>query len=211
MALSLIRREKFHKSLPSKAKLAFGLHPSAYVNEEDHEMTYCYTRSEAKVVAKTKRFTDYATKKFDISKAVKPKTVAIVTATAVIGALLLMPSSAKTTKLPTTAQLADSASTLEAPLATPVETTASASNFVIPENLSYRGLDNAIRDVQIDNAHLGHKMKMAMISDKNPIKHVYIWMERKFSFPALLVALAFIISLMTLGFIRPSNDDMYNY
>lgn len=85
------------------------------------------------------------------------------------------------------------------------------AGFKIPEALTYRGIDNAVRDFQMDNAHLGHSMKMAMISDKNPIKRFFIAVDRKFSLMGILVGLAFLFTLFSFGFIRTSRDDLSNY
>jgi len=60
-------------------------------------------------------------------------------------------------------------------------------------------------------AHIGHSMKMALISDKNPIKRVFIYVERKFSLMGILVGLAFIFTLISFGFVRTSKDDLSNY
>jgi len=54
-------------------------------------------------------------------------------------------------------------------------------------------------------------MKMALISDKNPIKRVFIYVERKFSLMGILVGLAFIFTLISFGFVRTSKDDLSNY
>ena len=76
----------------------------------------------------------------------------------------------------------------------------------------YRTIDNEIRDFQIDNAKVGHKMKMAMKSDANPIRKFFIWADRKFSFMAILVGLAFLFTMVSFGFIRTSKDaDLSNY
>lgn len=77
--------------------------------------------------------------------------------------------------------------------------------------LTYSAVDHAIRGVQIDNAHIGHSMKMALVSDKNPIKRFFTYVERKYSFMGMLVGLAFIFTLFSFGFIRTSKGDLSNY
>lgn len=87
-----------------------------------------------------------------------------------------------------------------------------ASNgFKVPEAFTYRGIDNAIRDVQMDNARLGHKMKLALKSDRNPIKRFFTTADRKYSLMGVLVGLAFLFTLVSFGFIRTSRDDLSNY
>jgi hypothetical protein len=85
------------------------------------------------------------------------------------------------------------------------------AGFEIPEALTYRGVDNAIRDFQMDNAKIGHKMKVAMRSDANPVRNFFIAVDRKFSLMAILVGLAFLFTMVHLGFIRTSKDDLSNY
>lgn len=93
----------------------------------------------------------------------------------------------------------------------PVEHNTAKTKFQIPEAMTYRGIDNAIRDVQMDNAKIGHKMKLAMKSDANPIRRALIYADRKFSLMAILVGFAFLFTLLSFGFIRTSKDDLSNY
>lgn len=106
-----------------------------------------------------------------------------------------------------------------APLATqpmsfgaPVEQDEAKASIKIPEALTYRGIDNAIRDFQMDNAQAGHKLKLAMKSDSNPVRRAFIYADRKFSLMAILVGFAFLFTLISFGFIRTSKDaDLSNY
>ena len=76
----------------------------------------------------------------------------------------------------------------------------------------YRKADNAIRDVQIDNAHYGHSLKVAMNSDRNPIRSFFIAADRKFTLMGVLVGLSFLFTLYSFGFIKSrGGDDLANY
>ncbi len=104
------------------------------------------------------------------------------------------------------------------PLATQPATLELAGSSVDPQTtfkssqkLSYHAIDNSIRDVQMETAHLGHSMKLALISDKNPIKRFFVCVERTYSLMGMLVGLAFIFTLVSFGFIRAPKGDLSNY
>ena len=150
-------------------------------------MTYIYSRPSFELAAKP--------------KTLKIGAIALMSAILVTAVLMLAAPKSKPSPLatqPMTLELAGA----------PVET---AINAKTPNALSYSAIDSVIRDVQIDNAHIGHSMKMALISDKNPIKRVFIYVERKFSLMGILVGLAFIYTLISFGFVRTSKDDLSNY
>lgn len=71
----------------------------------------------------------------------------------------------------------------------------------------YKGVDNAIREVQMDNAVFGRKIKNTIQSDRNPIRSALIFVDRRSSLMAILVGLAFLFTMVSLGFIRTSKDD----
>ena len=83
--------------------------------------------------------------------------------------------------------------------------------YRIPEGLTYKAIDNTIRETQVDVAHLGHSMKLALVSDRNPVKQFIIGVERKYSVMGMMVGLAFIFTLFSFGFIRTAKDDLANY
>lgn len=201
-------------------------------------MTYCYTRQDVKtekataqIVGAAKVLGGKAAKmkanlgglktpaartpavKARKAKASKLKIIAISAAVAAMTAFIVMPKTQTAT--PAAPQLAAAPAVQLAGAAEPTLRTQTLPQkqaaLQIPEALTYKGIDSAIRDVQIDNAHLGHALKMALISDKNPIKVFFIWLERFFSLPALLVGFSFLFTLLMLGFIRPAGEDLSNY
>lgn len=232
------KREKNYNFLPLEAKLALGLHPQRHDNEKDHDMTYCYTRKDVKTTnfimqikdagkllsgkimnlkadkdSSKAQVTKAQVAKAKTAKTSKLKVIAISAAVAAMTAFIVMPktnTSAQVTPqfgAASSVQLAG-APKLELRTKTPLQ---KISSVQVPEALTYKGLDSAIRNVQIDNAHLGHSLKMAMVSDRNPIKVFFIWLERVFSLPALLVGFSFLFTMLMLGFIRPAGEDLSNY
>jgi len=146
----------------------------------------------------------YTQPKFDSSRKLKNLKLAAIgfSAIAIVCAVLLISApKSKPTPLatqPTTLELTDS----------PVE---SQKLYQNAEGLTYTAIDNSIREAQVDVAHLGHSMKLALISDRNPIKQFIIGVERKYSVMGMLVGLAFLFTLFSFGFIRTSRDDLANY
>ena len=94
----------------------------------------------------------------------------------------------------------------------PAEQDAAKTGFKVPEMLTYRGIDNKIRDVQMDNAVFGRKIKNKIMSDGNPIRSGLVYLDRKSSLMAILVGLAFLFTMVSFGFIRTSKDaDLSNF
>jgi len=102
----------------------------------------------------------YTQPKFDSSRKLKNLKLAAIgfSAIAIVCAVLLISApKSKPTPLatqPTTLELTDS----------PVE---SQKLYQNAEGLTYTAIDNSIREAQVDVAHLGHSMKLALISDRN--------------------------------------------
>ncbi len=83
--------------------------------------------------------------------------------------------------------------------------------FTMPKKLTLASFDNAIRDIQIDSAALGEPVKQALKSDKNPLKKLAIWSDRTFGFFGILLALAFLLTILLLGLVKPDAEDLGNY
>lgn len=142
-------------------------------------MTYNYTRPEPK------------------NWKIKPAIAVIATTLLAVVAFNLMGSTSK-----------------PAPLATqPTAFSAPAEQDVAKAGISdllvskYKDVDSAIRDVQMDNAVTGRKIQNAIQSDRNPVRSALIFVDRKSSLMAILVGLAFLFTMVSLGFIRTSKDD----
>lgn len=67
--------------------------------------------------------------------------------------------------------------------------------------------ERSIRDVQAKFQPIGAKIKNTVGSDRNPIKGLMIKADRTLSYFGILLALAFIFSILLLGLATPNSED----
>ena len=72
-------------------------------------------------------------------------------------------------------------------------------------------MERKIRDVQAKFRPIGTKIKNTVGSDRNPLKAWMIKADRTFSFFGILLAMAFVASILMLGIATPNSADTKNY
>ncbi|WP_371397546.1 cellulose biosynthesis cyclic di-GMP-binding regulatory protein BcsB [Fretibacter rubidus] len=72
-------------------------------------------------------------------------------------------------------------------------------------------MERKIRDVQAKLRPIGTKIKNTVGSDRNPLKAWMIKADRTFSFFGILLAMAFIASILMLGIASPQSADTKDY
>lgn len=85
------------------------------------------------------------------------------------------------------------------------------SDVNAPETPTLKGMNNTVRNFQMDVAPMGGKLKTAIQSDSNPMNKLLQLTDRNFGFFSLLMALAFLTIVLMLGLVKPANEDLENY
>lgn len=72
-------------------------------------------------------------------------------------------------------------------------------------------VEHAIRDVQFKLQPIGAKIKNTIGSDRNPIRSWMAKADRTVSYFGIMLAMAFVLSMLLLGIASPDSEDTKNY